>query len=83
MKYNTPAVNRAAARLARLVERVKLADGSSQRRKAKRFQHIACSMARAYRVAKREMGHTKYNAAYKAKHVRDMLNRLYGLSRNP
>lgn len=77
MKYDTPSINRACARLARLVERVKLAaPGANKRRKARRFQNLATSLARAYRVAKREVGHTKYDTTYKAKAVRSMLRRM-------
>jgi hypothetical protein len=77
MRYGTESVNNACRRLARLVDRIKLAaPGSNQRRKVKRFQNLATSLARSYRVAKRELGHTKYDATYKAKAVRSMLRRL-------
>lgn len=76
MKYNTPSISKAAGRLVRIVERAKLASPSNARRKVKRFQHIATSMARAYRAAGRSIAYTRYDATYKAKAVKSMMRYL-------
>jgi hypothetical protein len=75
---NTEAVTKAAVNLTRMVERIRQAPRGAARRKCKRFQNVACAMARAYRVnglRESDTG-TKYADAYKAKMVGVMMRSL-------